>query len=408
MHVALLGAWPTAFEALFDSGHEVSILYENNERNKRRLAPYMQDFRYTCAVESYTQVESLWSALHHVGATTHGLDAVVPLFETTVVPGAILGALLGATSLDPAVALRCRDKAIQKEAWNKAGVPTARHVVATESTADLAALADRKKMTPPFVLKPIDGQGATETFRIPDRGTLNTRFQDLRSRRPDLTRLLLEERVPGTEWSINGMVRNAHIEWIMLYRYKSPAIDSTVRSPLQVFSVPPYHHESWYRSATQFAARCVTSLGLHDSVFHLEVFGEPDHFVAGELAARTAGGLQPSMARRTLGVDMWECAVKAMTNEEVRLPSTRSNKFYASTAITIGPEQRNLVEQSDLAALPAVVEVDMEIISDEPAPNGRNNRPTYIGAALVEGANATECRAALDRIVETVRVVNGR
>ena len=50
-----------------------------------------------------------------------------------VVGAAVLGAQLGAIALDPAVALACRDKALQKAKWQQAGVPTARFAVLPEA-----------------------------------------------------------------------------------------------------------------------------------------------------------------------------------------------------------------------------------------------------------------------------------
>jgi hypothetical protein len=408
MHVVLLGAWPAAFEALLRSGHQVSVLYENNENNQSRIAPYLNQFTYKCVVDSYMRVESLWSALYHSGAIGDGVDAVVPLFEAAIVPGATLGALVGAASLEPIVALRCRDKAVQKAAWDNARVPTARHLVTTDPNEDLTMLTQEAGMMPPFIVKPVDGRGAMETFRIPDVTSLTETVRDIQRRRPELARLLVEEEIQGTEWIIDGMVRDGEIRWILLSRYQSPVIDTTVQNPLRVSSFPPARYISWYKSATEFAQRSVNALGLRDSVFHLEAFGEPDHFVAGELAARTGGGMLPNMAHRALGIDVWECAVKAVIRERIEIPQAPSEKFFAFVGIPINPGRKNFIERADLATIPGVVEVDIDIRSGETMPDRLDNSTVWVGTALVEGRSETECHEILNRVIETAHMVNGK
>src|ERR1700744_4805126 len=150
MHVVLLGARPESVQALLDRGHGITLLYEGTEH--ARVRPFRDVLRHSCAVDSYLVIESLWSALHHVGAIAGGIDAVVSIQEHGIVPAAILGRMLGAKTLDPGIALRCRDKALQKKAWRASGVPAADWLVIPDCGAlaePASRLAERGALIPP-------------------------------------------------------------------------------------------------------------------------------------------------------------------------------------------------------------------------------------------------------------------
>src|SRR4051794_14307748 len=115
MHVVLLGTKQAAMQALAAGGHRVTLLYEPWE--EFRVAAHRPNAAHWCAVDSHASVESLWSALEHVGALARGVDAIVSTGEVGVVAAGVLGRLLGARAIDPSVALRCRDKGVQKAAW---------------------------------------------------------------------------------------------------------------------------------------------------------------------------------------------------------------------------------------------------------------------------------------------------
>src|SRR2546429_7541135 len=156
MHVVLLGARAEAVDALCAKGHETTILYEDWES---RVEVVRDRVARCCAVESHMAVESCLSALHHLGVAAR-VDAVSALGELTVVSAAIMGRMLGARALDPEVALRCRDKAVQKAAWTAAGVPTASWVVVPDARARASAvegLVEAAGLGPALIVKPTAG-----------------------------------------------------------------------------------------------------------------------------------------------------------------------------------------------------------------------------------------------------------
>lgn len=407
MHVVCVGAWPDAFDALLASGHAVTVLYENNEQNRQRIAPYREQLAHVCAVDSYLQVESLLSAVRHTIAVDEGVDVVVSLFEAAVFSAAVLGSLLGASALDPHCALRCRDKALQKQAWQRAGVPTARHVVSADASSRLAPLVEQAELSPPFVLKPIAGRGAMDTSVVVSADALEERASSIRANRPDLECLLVEERSSGDEWIVDGAVAGGRIRWLLLSKYCSPVIECTLHNPLRLMSFPPARHPEWYAAATEFAARAVSALGLRNSAFHLEAFGTPERLVAGELAARPAGGLLPSLATRLLGVDPWESTVRCMTGERVPTPGHGAGRVLAYVAVPVNPGEVNHLHASDFTAVPGVVEVDMDIPPETRMPAQVSSPSIRVGTVVVEGDDEEQCSAGLERVLAVVWKTNG-
>lgn len=407
MHVVMLGPRAETVEALLSADHQVTVLYENNERNRGRIAPYRHQLLGACVVDSYFKVESLWSALHHTGAVAAGVDAVVPLFEDAVVPAAVLGGLLGARAIEPATALRCRDKSTQKRAWQAAGVPTARHVVATGWPQDLAALTSDAGLHAPFVVKPTAGFGTMQTVMVDDAGELGAIAAGLAADHPELARLLIEERNPGDEWIIDGMVRDGRVRWVMLSRFHAPMIECSVTEPVRILTLSPLGSPREYACATDFAQRAVDALALRDSTFHFEVFGAPGAFVAGELAARPGGGMLPATMRRALGVDVWACAAQVVTGDEPVPAQPWSTSVLGYCGLPITPGAVNRVAESDLTALPGVVEVEMNIATGDTMPTGRAHSGVQVAGVVVEGPDGGWCLAALDHAVRLVRETNG-
>lgn len=407
MHVIMVGARPEAIEALLAGGHTVTVLHENTTKNQERIAPYRDRLRYTCVVDAYSKVESLWSAVHHTGASAERVDAVIPLFEPAVVPAALLAALLGARALDPVTALRCRDKALQKGAWARAGVRTARHLVTTGERTDLAVLTAADGLQAPFVVKPIAGFGTMHTFVVDDADRLDRAVAKLTGEHPELGRLLIEERNSGDEWIIDGMVSGGQISWVMISRYMSPMIECTEANPLRLLALSPALHPDIYQQAREFAQRAVAALGLRDSTFHFEVFGTPEDFVAGELAARPGGAMQPAQMRRMLGVDVWECTVKAVTGDPVTPPRAAPELVLGYAGLPITPGKTNQVTEADLLSIPGVVEVCMDIPTGKPMPEYRAHSGVQVAGVRAEGRDDEECCAILASAIDAVRKING-
>ncbi|RPE29099.1 hypothetical protein [Kitasatospora cineracea] len=438
MHVVLIGARSEAIEALLADGHAVSLLYEGGEH--RRVDPYRDRLAHACAVDSYLVVESLWSALHHVGALDpagpdgdgdgdgadgggagpHGsVDAVVSVQEHGMVPAALLGRLLGARAIDPRVALRCRDKALQKAAWRAAGIPTADWAVVPDAgRGSVARAAAAAGVAAPYVVKPTAGAATIGVAAADGPAQLDALAAALVAESETRRRLLVEHRVPGEEWHLDGLVRDGALAALLVSRYLVPLIETKRGRPAATVSLPPADHPDLYREAAELTGRALAALGHRDGVFHFEVFGGPGGFTAGELAARPGGHMIGALAERVLGIDLWAAAVRAVTGDRPGRgggPADTAGsgggggsagRVVGFTDIPTLAGAVNRLGREHVERIPGVVDVEIKIRPGEVMPAMDANSGIRIGTALVEAATEQDCRDALLRIADLAAELN--
>ncbi|MFE2345405.1 hypothetical protein [Kitasatospora cineracea] len=429
MRVVLIGARSEAIEALLADGHTVSLLYEGGEH--RRVDPYRDRLAHACAVDSYLVVESLWSALHHVGAlgpagpdgdgdrADGAVDAVVSVQEHGMVPAALLGRLLGARAIDPQVALRCRDKALQKAAWRAAGIPTADWAVVPDAgRGSVARAAAAAGVAAPYVVKPTAGAATIGVAAADGPAELDALAAELVAQSETRRRLLVEHRVPGEEWHLDGLVRDGALAALLVSRYLVPLIETKRGRPAATVSLPPADHPALYREAAELTGRALAALGHRDGVFHFEVFGGPGGFTAGELAARPGGHMIGALAERVLGIDLWAAAVRAVTGERPDrgggpadpggLPESggSAGRVVGFTDIPTLAGAVNRLGREHVERIPGVVDVEIKIKPGEVMPAMDANSGIRIGTALVEAATEQDCRDALLRIADLAAELN--
>ncbi|WP_329561380.1 hypothetical protein [Kitasatospora sp. NBC_01266] len=407
MHVVLIGARPEAARALLDGGHRVTLLYEGTEH--ARLPALRARLAHACAVDSYLVVESLWSALHHVGALADGVDAVVSVQEHGMVPAALLGRLLGARALAPELALRCRDKALQKAAWRAAGVPTADWLVLPDAGAEaepVSRTVARAGVTAPYVVKPTAGAATIGVAAAADGPALDRLAAELIADSQTRRRLLVESRVPGDEWHADGLVRDGALEALLVSRYRTPLIETKQGHPSSTVSLLPRRHPEVYREVADLTRRALAALGHGDGVFHFEFFGAPGAFTAGELAARPGGHYIGALVQRVLGVDIWAAAARILLGEPVPVAAGAGQRVVGFTDIPTVAGRPNRLTREEVESIPGVVELEIKIPPGEVMPDMSANSGIRIGTALVEAATEQDCLAALDQVTETALKAN--
>lgn len=402
MHVVLMGARPEAVHALLAGGHEITLLYEGWE--EKRIVALGDRVPRSCVVDSPDILDSAWSALHHVGAISMGIDAVVAVAEYGVLPAAVLARHFGARSLDPEVALRCRDKAVQKEAWRAARIPTANWVVVPDARISPDSVLDAvgaAGLRGPFVVKPPAGAGGIQVAVARDEHELAELAREHPSRR-----LVIEERNDGREWHFDGVVQGGKLTAFLVSPYLTPLIETKNGRPQCSIALLPHEHPELYAEAADLTDRALAAVGLTDGVFHFEVFGELTNFVAGELAARPGGSRIGSVIKRTIGVDVWAAATQIFTGDEIERTHGSSGNTFGYTHLPSVPSRRNRVKQDDLERMPGVIEVQMAVAFDETMPDMKRSTSTGVGIVVVEGSDFPTCQSLMADVVNEVVAIN--
>lgn len=223
-------------------------------------------------VDDVTNVEDLLAALHREGLADRRFDAIQTTWEFAVVTAAALGAVLGCRVIEPATALRMRDKSLQKARLRAAGVPVARSVV----VPDIFDVSDVPWEFERAVLKPIAGGGTTSTSVVGDRKDLEKVSRERREERETSRTFLLEEFVPGDEWMAEGVVFDGEVLFFGLGVYSEPCLDAiTGQRPISLRRLDTVQEAEAYQRAEPVVRDSIAALGLRDGVFHMELFHDP-------------------------------------------------------------------------------------------------------------------------------------
>jgi biotin carboxylase len=398
MHVVLVGPRKEVVRGLREDGHEITVLYEGAHR--QRVFDLGDQIDRACAVDSYTKVDSLWSALHHL-SPPRPVDAVVTTTEWAVVAAAVLGHLIGARAVSPRQALACRDKAVQKDAWNLAGIPTADwHVAPTGigTRQDAERVLAESELHFPLVVKPLAGGASKSVSVVRDVGGLHRAASAV----DDGGRVLVEQFVDGPEWHFDGVVDRDELCAFMVSRYCEPLLCTKSGRPSRSITYTPARHRELYAEAADLTCRALRALGLDRGVFHFEVFGGPGAFVASELACRPAGGIVGMMSERVIGVDMYAASARVITGDRIPRGEGERELTHGWTFLPTAPGRVNHVDPEEIRRIPGVNTVIMRVGRGEPMRDMAVASTVGVGFAAVHGGSVEDCERAIDDVVAAV------
>jgi biotin carboxylase len=404
MHVVLVGPREEVVRGLRADGHEITLLYESGHRG--RVVDLVGQVDRACAVDSYTKVESLWSALHHLGPM-NPVGAVVTTTEWAVTPTAVLGHLLGARSVSPAQALACRDKAVQKAKWNAVGIPTASWYVLRNgvgSRLEAQRCLAESGLRFPVVVKP-PAQGASKSVAVArDIGQL----QQAAAAIDNGGRALLEQFVDGPEWHFDGVVADGELYAFMVSRYSEPLLCTKHGRPIRSIALTPALNREIYGEAAEFTDRALRALGLTRGVFHLEAFGNPGGFIASELACRPGGGIVGVMTERVIGVDLYAASARIITGDHIPRQRMESEFTHGWTILPTASGKLNYVDAEEVRKVPGVNTVIMRLGRGYPMRDMAVASTTGVGFAAVQGRSVEDCQRAIDEVVAVVEKMHAR
>ena len=214
-----------------------------------------------------------------------------------------------------------KEKALMKQLYLQAGIPTARQHVVTDLAAGLAFAEETGY---PLIVKPNIGVGATHTWKLDREEELRAFYRALPS-----VPYVMEEYIEGEICSYDAIV-NKDLD---LKYYTCPEVPDQLRT---------------------LGRRTVKAFGVDRRFVHLEFFrltsprkglGDVGDFVALEVNMRPAGGYTPDMMDFAHSTDVYQIYADMVTWDERREPEGPEHYYCVYASRKDGHSYANSHEQ---------------------------------------------------------------
>ncbi|HEX6683372.1 MAG TPA: ATP-grasp domain-containing protein [Candidatus Limnocylindrales bacterium] len=345
----MIGVDHQALEAL---GDEVDVTVLIGGQAKDIGLPMPCEAR-TLFVDDTRSVDACMNALYRAEATE--FDAVYPVDDQAMMTASAVGCLLGVRCLPARVVSLFRDKYLQKHTLRQAGIVVARQ----ELIPDIRDIPRGYRLRfDKAVLKPVAGQATESTYLVTTTEDVRRAAAECKSQGVKARTFVVEEFIEGEEWFADGIVSGGRLRFASLGRYAQTCLTAvSERAPVRTFSLDPIADKVAYESAMPVVAKAISTLGLTDGIFHMELFHQPCGGIAfGECAARRGGGPIRDQVRYKFGVDLAYYGVRALLEQVEDIPTAIVDGSVASAYLPLVPG--TLLDHpsvQELVALPDVV-----------------------------------------------------
>src|SRR5579863_436934 len=329
------------------------------------------------------------------------VQRLLAVLEQLQVPLAQVREHLGIPGMDAGTARNFRDKDQMKTVLREAGIPCARHRLAT----DAAAAADfAAQVGFPLVVKPPEGAGAKSTFRLDSPGDLKS-WLEVAPPAPDRP-ARIEEFLTGDEGSYDSVMVDGQVVWDSISDYLPTPLE-VLRNPWMqwVVRLPRDISGPEYDGIKGVAPAALRALGLHTGLTHMEWFRRPDGSVAvSEVGARPPGAQITSMLCYAHDFDLYTAWARLMVEGTFDPPERR---WSAGTVYLRGQGAGQVRAVHGLDRLSPEVSA-LVVDSRMPRP-GQPSSGSYEGDGFitVRHPDTDVVAAALRELVTTIRVELG-
>jgi len=269
------------------------------------------------SLSEYVHVSSLWDSGRVVAELQaqlggHQLDRIECLWEPGVMLAAELRDHFGVAGLSVEHAQLFRDKEAMKVALDRAGIRTPRHVAADSVAACWAAV---EEIGFPIILKPIDGAGSADTYRVASKEDMRAVLPRLRH----VPKISVEEFIDGEEYTfdtitINGKIAYYNIAW---YRPRPLIARSNEWISPQVIALRDVDGAD-LAGGVQMGFDVIDALQFGTGFTHMEWYRKSDgEVVFGEIGGRPPGAHQVDQMKYACDFDVFKAWGQAITQGRV-------------------------------------------------------------------------------------------
>lgn len=269
------------------------------------------------SLSKYVEVRSLWDTPQVIAALRESLageqiDLVECLWEPGIMLAAEIRRAFGVAGMSVEHAHVFRDKEAMKVALESAGIRTPRHA-AVDSIAGAWEAAEC--MGYPLIVKPIDGAGSADTYRIDSANELRAVLPKLRH----VPKISVEEFIEGEEYTfdtitIDGEIAYYNVAW---YRPRPLIARSNEWISPQVIALRDVDDPA-LADGIRMGFDVIEALGFRAGFTHMEWYRKADgEVVFGEIGARPPGAHHVDQMKFACDFDPFRAWASAMTRGEL-------------------------------------------------------------------------------------------
>ncbi len=216
------------------------------------------------------------------------VGAVIGLDDSGTLIASAASQLLGLPYNDPSSALAARSKAVMREHFARAGVPSPafKRYTLSDDPDGIAAV-----QAYPCVLKPTTMSGSRGVMRADNAGEFIQRYEKLRNLliSTHCDEFLVEEYIPGPEVALEGLMVEGKLHVLALFDKPDPLDGPYFEETIYV--TPSRLHESRQKEIAEVVSEAASALGLRHGPVHAELrLPAGKRPVMVEVAARSIGG----------------------------------------------------------------------------------------------------------------------
>lgn len=352
-------------------------------------------------VDNAFDAMQIYEAARFISQQHGAIHRIIGASEQVQLPVAQVRDALDIEGMNYETMLNFRDKSRMKNLLREAGLPCARHTLAT-SVEEAVAFAEENGF--PVVVKPPDGAASQSTFKVSNTWELKAALSSIRpvANSP----VLLEEFIVGEEHSFDTFTLEGKPLFHTLTHYFPNPLE-VVREPWIQWQVllPREVDDPQYDDIRKAAFKTLEVLGMKTGLTHLEWFRRKDGSIAiSEVAARPPGAQITTLISRANDIDCVTAWARLIIFGEFEVPE---RKYAVGAAYLRGQGQGRVVAVHGLEEVNQAVG---HLFTDVRIPKiGQEKGQTYEGEGFIilRHPETTVVREALSKVVSTVRVQLG-
>lgn len=282
---------------LAEVGAEVyGVADSPREAIPRQVRPYLTDYLQVPRIMDEDDV------LERVTAwiAGKGIDRIVTNWEPLVVLAARLRERHGMPGMSVDVAKGFRDKQLMKERVRAAGlrVPKSRRTRSDDAIREAA-----EEIGYPMVVKPIDGAGSANTYKVSSRAELEATLPKMRG----VPEIICEEYIDGEEFTFDTVCIGGKPAFENVAAYLPKPLEMrTIQWISPVIITVKEMYQPKLRPGVELGRKVLGALGMDDGFTHMEWYlTSKGEAVFGEIGARPGGACLVDQMNYTCDIDLF-------------------------------------------------------------------------------------------------------